>query len=249
MKNAIFNWSGGKDSSFALYKILTEKKYQIQTLLTTINQKYDRVSMHGVRKPLLEKQAENLGISLTKLLLPENLTMKKYDQEMQKTLKSLVRKYELENAIFGDIFLEDLRKYREKRNKILGLEAIFPLWKMNTKKLALDFIEKGFKAILVCVDTRFLGQDFVGRIFDKAFLDDLPKNVDPCGENGEFHTFVFEGPIFKNKIDFKIGEKIFREIKAPRPQKKQKKNDDLYECTSDGKPQIAGFWYCDLVPE
>ncbi len=247
MKKAIFNWSGGKDSSLALYHVLQSGAYSIEMLLTTLNSQYNRISMHGVRAELLRQQVQSLGFNLTELNLPEDLTMKKYDQAMQKQLQSIIEQTKVTHSIFGDIFLEDLKKYRERKSNKIGLQTVFPLWKRDTKDLGLEFIKKGFKTIVVCADGRYMDKDFIGRQYDERFLEDLPKEVDPCGENGEFHTFTYDGPIFKNKIEFTIGEKVFRKIKPPRPTQ-DKRNKNQYECKTKGDIPLTGFWYCDLIP-
>jgi len=205
----ILSWSSGKDSSLALYELMKQGSYDI-TLLTTVTGKYDRISMHGVREALLEKQAESLGCFLEKVYITPECTNEDYQEKM----KEVMNKYKelgVKKVAFGDIFLEDIRKYREENLKKAGMEAIFPLWGRKTKEIANTFIDLGFKAVITCVDTKVLSGDFVGRIFDKDFIDDLPENVDPCGENGEFHSFVFDGPIFREKINFSLGEKLLRD--------------------------------------
>lgn len=226
---AIFNWSGGKDSSLCLHQVLTSKSFDIQYLLTTLNGKYKRVSMHGVSEKLLDKQAESIGLPLKKIFLPEFPDMKEYENIISDFLTQ-AKSEGINTSVFGDIFLEDLRAYREKQLAKKGFKAEFPLWKRNTNEVAVDFIEKGFKAIVVSVDGRFLDKSFAGRIYDETFLKDLPKNVDPCGENGEFHSFVFDGPIFKFPIDVKKGEIVYKEYKSDNSDQKN-----------------IGFWYCDLI--
>lgn len=237
---AIFNWSGGKDSALALYHILKEEKFDIEALMTTINAKYNRISMHGVRKELLFAQGESIGIPIKEILLPEMPSMLVYNKTMKDVLLELKNKA-ITHSIFGDIFLEDLRAYRENKLKEVGLKAYFPLWKRNTTEIVHEFIDLGFKTVVVCTKSELLGEEFTGRIIDKDFLKDLPKNVDPCGENGEFHTFVFDGPIFKKPIAYKLGEKIFREYEAPK-----NKEDNCFTSTKNEKP--TGFHFCDLIP-
>ncbi len=241
MKKAVFNWSGGKDSALALHYILQEKKYEIQTLLTSINGTNNRVSMHGVRAELLRRQAKVLNLPLQELHLPENPTMEIYNKLLTETNNKLKAK-KITHSIFGDIFLEDLKIYREQQLKKVGLQAHFPLWKRNTKELVHEFIDLGFKTIVVCTKANVLGKEFVGEIITKDFLKELPKNVDPCGENGEFHTFVFDAPIFKNPINFSIGEKVYKTYEAPK-----KKEDTCFSST----PNTAemGFHFCDLIPK
>lgn len=234
-----FNWSGGKDSALALHHALQKKDYKIERLLTNINRQYRRVLMHGVSEELLEQQAAAIGLPLQKLVLPDQPSMLDYEEYMMQTMSSL-KEEGFTHSLFGDIFLEDLRKYREGQLAKLGIHAVFPLWQKDTASLLNEFIDLGFKTILVCVKAELLPESFAGRIIDKEFLKELPKGVDPCGENGEFHTFVFDGPIFKHPIRFRIGEKVFREYKAPAV-----KDDQCFT-----KPSASmGFWFCDLLPE
>lgn len=236
-----FNWSSGKDSALALFQIQNEKSFHISKLVTTVNSEYDRVSMHGLRNELLDNQARALGIPLKKIELPGDVSMSEYDSKMKEEIQSL----KLEGytrCIFGDIFLEDLRLYREEKLAEVGVKAIFPLWKRDTKKLIKEFVDLGFKAITVCVNAKHLDESFCGRLIDDDFINELPDNVDPCGENGEFHTFVFDGPIFKYPINFTIGEKVLRSYKP------SKKKDD--NCFNDDEATNwdNSFWYCDLLP-
>ncbi len=237
---SIFNWSGGKDSSLALYHVLSDKDYSIERLVTTINNTYNRVAMHGVRAELLERQAKEIGLPLQQLCMNDQPTMSEYNEAMA-TMMNGLKTEGFTHSIFGDIFLEDLRKYREDKLAEGGFTAHFPLWKRDTTELIHEFIDLGFKTVVCCVKSDLLDDSFAGRIIDKDFLKDLPKNVDPCGENGEFHTFVFDGPIFANPIPISIGEKVFREYKAP-----ESKEDN---CFTDDKPRPSqmGFWFCDLL--
>ncbi len=205
----LLGWSGGKDSSMALYELKRLGKYEI-VLLTTVTEQYDRISMHGVRAALLEKQAESLGCRLEKVYISPECSNEEYEKKMEDTM-SKYKAMGVTKVAFGDLFLEDIREYREKNLKKSGMEAIFPIWGRDTGKLAFNFIDLGFKAILTCVDTKVLDGDFAGRCYDKELLADLPASVDPCGENGEFHSFVFDGPIFSKKIDFTIGVKSLRD--------------------------------------
>jgi len=239
MKKAYLNWSSGKDAALALYKVKREGEYSVQKLVTSVNTEFSRISMHGVRIELLQKQAERLGLPLHQIELHGEVSMQKYNEVMTIETKKLLEEG-FTHSIFGDIFLEDLKRYREKQLEEIGVRAVFPLWKQNTKKLLEEFIETGFKAIVVCVNTDKLDKSFCGRIIDQDFINDLPKNVDPCGENGEFHTFVFDGPIFKEPIDFKIGEMVEKSYK---PAKKSEDN-----CFSeDQKSWDTGFVFCDLL--
>ncbi len=205
----ILSWSGGKDSALTLYELMKKGNYDI-TLLTTITDKYERVSMHGVRLALLEKQAESLGCYLEKVYITPESTNEEYEKKMREIIDKH-KKLGVRKVAFGDIFLEDIRKYREKNLVKVGIEAIFPLWGRDTLEIANTFINLGFKSIITCVDTQVLDGHFAGRFYDRNLLADFPKNIDPCGENGEFHSFVFDGPNFKKKINFSIGEKVLRE--------------------------------------
>jgi uncharacterized protein (TIGR00290 family) len=210
LESILLSWSGGKDSALALYELQKEKKYKIEALVTTVTKTYDRISMHGVRRILLERQAVSLGIKLEIVYISSNSSNEEYESQMAAILAKYKRagvKY----VAFGDIFLEDLRKYREDKLAQLGMFALFPIWKIDTRELSQSLIALGFKAITTCVDTKALNKDYVGRIIDEAFLAELPVAVDSCGENGEYHSFVFGGPIFKNRIDFVIGEKVLRD--------------------------------------
>ena len=241
-KKAIFNWSSGKDSALALYKILQDPEFEISCLLTSVNQQYQRVSMHGVRIELLEQQAKSIGLPLQIMQIPEMPTMEVYENVMRNTLDKL-KSQGVTHSVFGDIFLEDLRKYREDKLAEIGFEGVFPLWKTPTKDLIQEFIDLGFKTIVVCVNERNLDKSFVGRIIDQDFINDLPEDVDVCGENGEFHTFTFDGPIFSKPIDFEIGEVVYRKYEKP-------KEEDTSDSACDTNATDAfdfGFWYCDLV--
>jgi uncharacterized protein (TIGR00290 family) len=229
---AIFNWSSGKDSALALYKILQEDRFEVTALLTSINKEFQRISMHGVHVSLLEKQAESLGFPLVKLELPAEPSMEEYQELMLRTMNGF-RDEGVTHSVFGDIFLEDLRKYREEQLEAVGMQGVFPLWKINTLDLIHEFLDLGFKTIVTCVNESYLDKSFAGRIIDKDFLRDLPADVDPCGENGEFHTFTFDGPIFKNPIGFEIGETVKKTYPKP------KSGDD-----KDREDYI--FWFGDL---
>lgn len=210
MENIIVSWSSGKDSALALYYILQEKNYDVRSLITTITSEYDRVSMHGIRRKLLLKQIKSISLPIHIIPLPKNISDNEYGEIMEKEMKYFKSLFNF-SVVFGDLFLEDIRNYREKALSKLDIKAIFPLWGTNTKQLAKTFLNLGFKAIITCVDSRALDRSFVGRLFDNEFLAALPSNVDQCGENGEFHTFVFDGPIFSHPIRFKKGKIVFRE--------------------------------------
>lgn len=241
---AIFNWSGGKDSALALYYVRQSGQYDVQTLLTTVSAAHRRISMHGVRVELLEQQADRLGLSCHQLWLPDTPTMQAYEERMAATLGELTGRGATA-AIFGDIFLEDLRRYREIQLAQLNLQAVFPLWGRPTAELIREFLGLGFRTITTCVNEKYLDRSFVGRVIDEEFLRDLPPHVDPCGENGEFHTFVFDGPLFREPIAFERGEIVYRTY-TPAPPKEA--DAAGYDCAArtDPSPLATGFWYCDL---
>lgn len=226
---ALFNWSGGKDSALALYHTLRNSQFEVKHLLTSVNSETNRISMHGVRLSLLQKQAESIGIPLSLLSLPGEVSMEEYDQLMADKMQGFLDAG-ISTSIFGDIFLEDLKQYREQKLAQVGLKGDFPLWQRNTKELVNEFISLGFKTMVVSVDGSKLDQSFVGRIIDESFLNDLPENVDPCGENGEFHSFVFEGPIFKKPIRFERGEVVGKEYKL-----------------SKETGETVTYWFQDLI--
>jgi uncharacterized protein (TIGR00290 family) len=215
----LISWSSGKDSALALYEILKDRQYQVVGLLTTVTEGYDRVSMHGVRRSLLEKQSQSLGLPLEQVLISPQAS----NQEYQDKMGAAMRKYQrlgVTGVVFGDLFLADVRQYREENLAQVGMRALEPLWGRDTRELAQRVIDLGFKAITTCVDSQALDQSFAGKPLDKQFLDELPDGVDPCGEYGEFHTFVYDGPNFNEAIDVQLGEVIFREDR---------------------------FYYCDLI--
>lgn len=230
---AIFNWSSGKDSALALYKTLKEDHFEVTSLLTSVNEEFQRISMHGVHIDLLQQQASSLGIPLKIMQIPKEPSMEQYREIMILTMDT-IKSQGNTHSIFGDIFLEDLRKYREEQLHAIGMEAVFPLWKQNTLNLIHEFLALGFKTIVTCVNETYLDKSFAGRIIDQDFINDLPENVDPCGENGEFHTFTFDGPIFKQPISFEIGETV----KKTYPKPKSDENDTEEEYV---------FWFCDLI--
>ena len=219
-EKVIVAWSGGKDSALALYEVLNSGSYEVLELLTTVTKDYDRISIHGVRRVLLEQQAKALRIPLEEMFITKGASDAEYEGELLKTLKRH-RDNGVFSVVFGDIFLEDVRKYREQILAKAGMNGVFPLWKRDTKKLGQMFITLGFKAIITSIDSNVLGKSFAGREYEEKFLSDLPANVDPCGENGEFHSFVYDGPIFRERVLFTKGEIVLRENR---------------------------FYYCDLTP-
>lgn len=231
MKNkTYFNWSTGKDSALALYYLQQNPEFKVDLLLTSINTQLDRISMHGLRRSLLEQQVQSIGIPLETIELPEVVDMETYNSILSKKME-LLRSKGYTHAGFGDIFLEDLRQYRETKLNELNIQALFPLWKKSSTELMEEFLALGFKTIVVCINETVLDKSFVGRIIDEQFLKDLPENVDPCGENGEFHTFCFDGPIFSNPIAFDLGERVRKCYPSPLNQSE------------------IGYWFCDLIPK
>ena len=203
-------FSGGKDSVMALHELRRAAGYRVVELLATVTDAYDRVSMHGVRRTLLRGQAASLGLPVREVVVPVPSSNAIYERAMGEAFGAF-RERGIERVAFGDIFLEDLREYRERQLAASGLQGLFPLWERPTSALARTFIEAGFRAVTVCVDSSVLDESFVGRPFDGAFLADLPPAVDPCGENGEFHTFVHDGPGFARPIDFSPGATVRRD--------------------------------------
>jgi len=205
----LLSWSGGKDSALALHALRQTPGVEVSGLLTTVTEDYDRISMHGVRRALLEQQAEAAGLPLHIVSIPPDCTNEIYEARMAAALAE-PRHQGVHRVAFGDLFLEDIRTYREIKLAGAGMEALFPVWGRDTAELAQDFIAQGFQAVLVCVDTEALDPAFTGRAFDADLLRDLPSHVDPCGENGEFHTFVHAGPIFRQPIPFQRGRQETR---------------------------------------
>ncbi len=207
--NVVISWSGGKDSSLALHEIM-KTDVDVKGLLTTITKDYDRISMHGVRRELLRQQAMSVGLPLYEVSIPKDAGNEIYEKETESVLLRLKKSNSVSAVVFGDLFLQDIREYREKLLGRVGLDCIFPIWRKDTKKLAYQFIENGFRAIVCTVDPKKLDKQFCGVEFDGSFLSEIPEAVDPCGENGEFHTFVYDGPIFKDRLRVSIGETVER---------------------------------------
>jgi len=220
VEDVVLTWSGGKDCAMALYELRRTDGWEVSALLTTVTEDYDRVSMHGVRRELLGQQAESLGLPLETVSIVKDSSNEDYEAKMRETLAGH-RSRGVELVAFGDIFLQDVRQYREDNLAKAGMKALFPLWNRDTAELARLFVDLGFKAVVTCVDSNALDGAFVGREFDGRFLSDLPSTIDPCGENGEFHSFVYDGPMFRTPLSHEKGEIVMR----------------------DGR-----FWYCDLVP-
>ena len=219
-ESILLAWSGGKDSALALHELWRAGRWEVLALLTTVTQGYGRVSMHGVRKDLLDRQAAALGLPVCEVAIGPKAGMEQYEMRMRQALEQYIPRG-VSAVAFGDILLEDLRAYRQDKLAQVGLKAIFPLWKQDTAELAGRFISAGFKAVITCVDSKVLDKSFVGRAFDHQFLGDLPPGVDCCGENGQFHSFVYDGPIFRGPVRHRIGRVVLREER---------------------------FWFCDLIP-
>ena len=216
----LFCWSGGKDSAMALHTLLQQKDFRVVSLLTTVTEGYDRIAMHGVRRELLQRQAESLRLPLHEVCIPPQCVNLVYEARMEESLR-LFSNQGVRKVAFGDIFLEDLRAYREKNLARIGMTALFPIWKRDTRELIRFFHQQRFRAMAACIDTKVLDPSFAGRELDDSFFRDLPPQADPCGENGEFHTFVFDGPIFQSPIPVRTGDVVNRD----------------------------GFVFCDLLPQ
>ncbi|TGE10653.1 diphthine--ammonia ligase [Hymenobacter fodinae] len=240
------NWSGGKDSALALYHALRNPQLHVKALLTSVNTHYQRVSMHGVRLELLEAQAQRIGLPLTQLRLPEMPDMAEYEAQMRATLAPL-QEQGITHSVFGDIYLEDLRQYREQQLARVGMQAVFPLWQRPNAELLREYLALGFRAVVVCVNDRYLDQSFCGRLLDEDFLRDLPAGVDSCGENGEYHSFVFDAPYFSSPIPFERGELVRRTYQAPATRQNSTPTSTYgTEASTSASPFAAGFWYTDL---
>jgi uncharacterized protein (TIGR00290 family) len=213
------SWSGGKDSCLALYEIQRSTNYRVAALLTTMTRDYDRISMHGVRRMLLERQAASLSVPLHQVLIAKGASNQEYETKLIEAV-SAYRDQGIDSIVFGDLFLEDVKQYRDRFLARHELHGIYPVWMRDTSEFIRKFIDVGFKAVITCVNGDLLDPSFAGMMIDQNFLSALPADVDPCGENGEFHTFVFDGPSFTEPIEFSVGETIQRD----------------------------SFWFCDLLP-
>lgn len=209
----VMSWSGGKDSAMALHELRKSGDYEVVGLLTSVSEEYKRISHHGVRESLLEAQAEAIGVPLTKVYLPSNNSHPCTNAVYEEIMGEVMRRFKAEgiSAVgFGDLFLQDLRAWREKNLATLDMKGVFPLWMRDTFTLAREIIDLGFKARLSCVEGK-VGPGFVGRSYDRALLDDLPAGIDPCGEYGEFHSYVYDGPIFQKPVAIEVGEIVVRD--------------------------------------
>jgi uncharacterized protein (TIGR00290 family) len=205
-EDIVMSWSGGKDSAFALHQLLQSNLYNVKYLLTNIYEPTMRVSMHGTPEALIENQAKSIGIPLKKIYIKED-SSSDYENQMKKMLL-LLKEEGINKIAFGDIFLEDLKAYRESKLAEVSMIAIFPLWKRNTKSISHQFIKEGFRTVTCCINPSIVPPSFIGLDFDQNFLNNLPDSVDPCGENGEFHSFCYAGPIFNERIDFTINGSV-----------------------------------------
>ena len=224
-------WSGGKDSAMALWKLRQDPTFEVVGLLTTGSSDTQRISMHGVRLELAREQARSVGLPLVEMLVT-NATYEEYEQSMSRTLQACVERFGISGVAFGDIFLEDLRAYREEKMSAIGLKAFFPLWNSDTGILAREFLAAGFETILCCINDGYLDESFAGQVLSEDLLRAFPKQVDPCGENGEYHSFCFNGPVFSYPVSYGTGDKVYKPL------------EDKY--ISADNP-TRGFWYIDLL--
>lgn len=224
----VFCWSGGKDSALALHRLLKDERYEVVALLTTCSEEHRRISMHGVRLELLEEQARSIGIALDVMFVPSSTSNDAYERAMAEKVAAY-KACGVTAMAFGDIFLTDLRAWREANLTRAGMRAVFPIWGIDTREVIREFLDLGFGSMVCCVSDACLDESAVGRRIDRAFIEGLPGGVDPCGENGEFHSFAFEGPIFKYPLQIEAGEVVYRPIESPPA-----------GCAA------RGFWYCDL---
>jgi uncharacterized protein (TIGR00290 family) len=228
------SWSGGKDCTLALHKILESRQFDACSLHTTFNEDTKRVGLHGIRQSLIEQQAESLGITLDKILISSSEDHLSYETAMRDYYKNLATKG-VKKVMFGDIFLEDLKAYREKMLEAYGMEGIFPLWKSRSRSVAIQFIEAGFKGLVCSANSNYFDRQIVGNNYDLNFINSLPAEVDPCGENGEFHTFVYDGPIFKKRITVK--------------RKQVEAKEYTYKITlpnGESESRLSKFWFKEL---
>ncbi|HEX4121759.1 MAG TPA: diphthine--ammonia ligase [Verrucomicrobiae bacterium] len=236
----VFCWSGGKDSALALHRLLVEGRYEVVSLLTTCNEHYQRVSMHGVRVELLEQQARAIGIPLQTMFVSQRSSNEEYSEKMRGHLLAY-KAQGVTRCAFGDIFLEDLKRWREENLAQLGLLGVFPIWKADSRELIREFVTLGFGSVICCVNDAYLDESALGRNIDSDFLGWLPADVDPCGENGEYHSFAFAGPIFQRPLRIEIGEKVYRPIEETHP------GAAAVPCPLPSGRRTKGFWFCDLA--
>lgn len=209
-RRTLMSWSSGKDSAWALFRLQQNPDIDLVGLFCTVNKEYDRVAMHGVRVELLRKQAECIGLPLEIIEIPYPCSNEEYERIMGLFVER-VKIDNIEHFAFGDLFLEEVRAYREEKLKDTGISPIFPIWGAPTDTLSKEMIRSGLKTVITCINPKQISKEFVGKEFDDDFLESLPENIDPCGENGEFHSFVFDGPMFKEKIDIVVGDIVHRD--------------------------------------
>ena len=236
----VMSWSGGKDSAIALHELLQTSDYDVIGLMTTVSEEYRRISHHGVRETLLEEQARAIGIPLEKVYLPSGestgCTNEVYEGIMSRAMNGYKAKG-VETVGFGDLFLEDLRAWREANLAKAGMRGVFPIWKRDTNKVAREVIRLGYKAYLSCVEAK-VGSGFVGRLYDEEFLRTLPPGIDPCGENGEFHSFVFDGPIFTWPVSLTVGEIVTRDGRYYADLLLKEESESMEKCTAESIPPV-----------
>jgi uncharacterized protein (TIGR00290 family) len=209
-KRILLSWSSGKDSAWALHLLRQSSEFEVAALLTTVNEQFDRVAMHAVRTELLQCQAENVGLPLRLISLPFPCSNEVYDERMRAAIGA-AQADGIDGIAFGDLFLEDVRRYRERMMEGTGIKPLFPLWGRPTRELAREMTAGGLRAQITCIDPRLLPVTLAGREYNDDFLKALPEGVDPCGENGEFHSFAFDGPMFDHPVEFTIGDTVERD--------------------------------------
>lgn len=209
-KRTLMSWSSGKDSAWALHKLQHDPEIELVGLFCTVNKEFNRVAMHGVRSALLLEQAKQTGLPIQIIEIPHPCSNTEYEKIMEAFTKK-AKNNNIDYFAFGDLFLDDIRSYRQKKLKDSGITPIFPIWGLPTNELSREMIRAGLKTIITCINPKQIPEDFIGSEFDDSFLDSLPANVDPCGENGEFHSFVFDGPMFRKKIEIVVGEIVSRD--------------------------------------
>ena len=210
MKKTLLSWSSGKDSAWALHVLRQQSDIELAGLFCTVNQAYERVAMHAVRMELLQRQAQSAGLPLQIIPIPNPCSSADYERIMREFIEQDSMQ-EIDCMAFGDLFLEDIRRYREEHLANSGIAPIFPLWGKDTRRLSQEMIESGLRATITCVDPKYLPAEFSGREFNASFLRQLPKHIDPCGEKGEFHTFAFAGPMFGQPVEHTVGETVTRD--------------------------------------
>lgn len=209
-RRTLMSWSSGKDSAWALHVLQQNPEIDLVGLFCTVNKEFDRVAMHGVRVELLKKQATSIGFPLEIIEIPYPCSNAKYEEIMGRFV-ARAKSHDIEHFAFGDLFLEDIRRYREEKLEGSGIKPVFPIWGIPTDKLSRRMIAGGLRAVITCVDPKQAPKELVGKEFDQRFLDSLPESIDPCGENGEFHSFVFDGPMFAEQIEITLGDIAYRD--------------------------------------